>query len=136
MSNSNVKQQNEQVALLFYWNYLSRQIRIEGRARKSSEEDSDGYFHSRPRISQISARISEQSRPIDSRETLIRRQKEELKKFGDNDYIPRPDFWGGFHIRPERFEFWQGQSDRTHDRFIFEFDTIEQKWKKHYRIQP
>ena len=50
---------------------------------------------------------------------LIQRQQEEVKKFGDNIVIPRPDFWGGFHIQPERFEFWQGQSDRTHDRFIF-----------------
>nr|XP_046910653.1 pyridoxine/pyridoxamine 5'-phosphate oxidase-like isoform X2 [Dermatophagoides farinae] len=128
--------QNSHVALLFYWNYLSRQIRIEGCARKSSPEESDKYFHSRPRISQISARVSEQSRPIDSRETLIQRQQEEVKKFGDNIVIPRPDFWGGFHIQPERFEFWQGQSDRTHDRFIFELDPIERKWQQYYRIQP
>ncbi|KAH9418393.1 hypothetical protein DERP_010262 [Dermatophagoides pteronyssinus] len=129
-------QENEQVALLFYWNYLSRQIRIEGCAKKSSTEESDKYFQSRPKISQISARISEQSRPIDSRETLIQRQQKELEKFPNNTMIPRPEFWGGFHIQPKRFEFWQGQSDRTHDRFIFEFDSIEQKWQKYYRIQP
>jgi len=112
-------EENPNVALLFYWDYLSRQIRIEGRASKVQSEDSDEYFGKRPRMSQVSARISNQSQPVDSRDTLIKRQQEEAERWSAEATIPRPDFWGGFHIIPERFEFWQGQSDRLHDRLVF-----------------
>lgn len=88
-------------------------------------------------MSQVSARISNQSRPVESRDILVMRQKEEYERFAKEESIPRPDFWGGFHIVPERFEFWQGQSDRLHDRLIFTKTTDEQgvKWG-FQRLQP
>lgn len=107
------------MALLFFWDFLSRQIRIEGRAHRVSAQASDEYFGQRPRMSQVSARISAQSQPVDSRDTLLKLQQAESERFANADSIPRPDFWGGFHIIPERFEFWQGQSDRLHDRLVF-----------------
>ncbi|XP_027193864.2 pyridoxine/pyridoxamine 5'-phosphate oxidase-like [Dermatophagoides pteronyssinus] len=125
---------NSNVALLFYWEYPQRQIRIEGQAHKVSESISDQYFNARPKLSRISAIVSQQSQKIDSRKTLVKRQEEEEKKWTNCEIIPRPNFWGGYHIIPERFEFWQGQSDRLHDRFIFE--KSDQKSWFHYRIQP
>lgn len=111
--------ENPNVALLFFWDFLSRQIRVEGKAKRVPASESDEYFGQRPRASQVSARISAQSQPVDSRDTLLKRQKEEADRWAADEHIPRPDFWGGFHIIPERFEFWQGQSDRLHDRLVF-----------------
>lgn len=107
---------------------------MEGCAHKTSSKISDEYFNSRPKVSRISARVSQQSRIIDCRETLIERHREESEYFNNVNIVPRPDYWGGYHIVPERFEFWQGQSDRTHDRFIFE--KLENGNWKHYRVQP
>ena len=110
---------------------------MEGRAHKVPAQTSDEYFSQRPQMSQVSARISAQSRPIDSRDTLLQRQQQELERFRDEKSIPRPDFWGGYHIVPERFEFWQGQSDRLHDRLVFTRGTEqnEVQWSMQ-RLQP
>ena len=113
------QEDNPNVALLFFWDFLSRQVRVEGRATRVSAHASDEYFGQRPRMSQLSARISAQSQPVDSRDTLMKRQQEESERWANDENIPRPDFWGGIHIIPERFEFWQGQSDRLHDRLVF-----------------
>lgn len=86
-------------------------------------------------MSRISARVSQQSQPIDSRETLVKLQEDEVKRWENVDIIPRPDFWGGFNIVPERFEFWQGQSDRLHDRFVFTKKAGDSKWS-YQRLQP
>ncbi|XP_054152885.1 pyridoxine/pyridoxamine 5'-phosphate oxidase-like [Oppia nitens] len=109
--------QNPNASLLFYWDVFNRQVRIEGRVEKVSEEESVQYFKSRPRASQLSARISQQSKPIDSRDKMVDIYNEEEIKY-PND-IPKPHFWGGFTIVPEVYEFWMGQTDRLHDRIRF-----------------
>ena len=124
-------EENPKVSLLFYWDALHRQIRIEGTATRVSPQESKDYFYSRPRPSQISALVSQQSRPIADREILSKLHEEEDKKYPDN--IPMPETWGGFRIVPQRFEFWQGQSDRLHDRF--QFDRTEDSWNI-VRLQP
>jgi pyridoxamine 5'-phosphate oxidase len=105
-------------ALLFHWDALGRQIRIEGPVEKATAEESDRYFASRPRDRQIAAHSSSQSRPIDSREDLDRRVGEVTAAF-DGRPVPRPESWGGFRLRPESFEFWQGHDDRLHDRLRY-----------------
>ncbi|CAG2179642.1 unnamed protein product [Oppiella nova] len=109
--------QNPKASLLFYWDVFNRQVRIEGRVEKVSEAESVEYFGCRPRGSQLSARISQQSRPVESRDTLVERYKQEELLFPKD--VPKPHFWGGFRIIPEVFEFWCGQTDRLHDRIRF-----------------
>jgi len=111
---------NPNVALVFYWNKLNRSVRVEGVAEKLSSDDIDAYYCQRPRPSQIAAHVSEhQSSPITGRDVLINRFKVLEDKFKDVVSIPRPDFWNGYLVRPERIEFWQGQSTRMHDRILF-----------------
>jgi pyridoxamine 5'-phosphate oxidase len=105
-------------ALLLHWDALGRQIRIEGPVGKATAEESDRYFASRPRDRQIAAQASSQSRPIDSRDALDRRVGEITAAF-DGRPVPRPESWGGFRLRPESFEFWQGHDDRLHDRLRY-----------------
>ena len=105
-------------ALLLHWDALGRQIRIEGRVEKATEEESDKYFESRPRDRQIAAHASDQSRPIESREKLDEKVIEVEAGF-DGREIPRPRSWGGFRLRPESYEFWQGRDDRLHDRLVY-----------------
>lgn len=118
--------ENPNVAMLFYWDFMQRQVRIEGRASKSSTELSEEYFHQRPPGTRISARVSQQSQPVQSRKVLEKLSREETRKWAESDehlnyvFIPRPESWGGYVIEPIRFEFWQGQSDRLHDRFQFD----------------
>ena len=119
---------NPQAALTFWWPPTERQVRIEGSIEKISTEQSDVYFASRPRESQLGAWASAQSSIIDSPVTL----NEAQKKFG-NDPIPRPCSWGGLRLIPDRFEFWQGRSSRLHDRIIFE--QTDSKWEI-FRIAP
>ena len=109
---------NKNAALLFFWKELERQIRIEGVLEKVSEENSNEYFKTRPRESQIGAWASPQSTTI-TRAELEKRVEEFTKKF-EGQEVPRPDFWGGFRLVPTRFEFWQGRAGRLHDRFVYE----------------
>lgn len=110
--------ENNHASLLFFWKELERQIRIEGVLEKVSAENSDEYFKTRPRESQIGAWASPQSTTI-TRAELEKRVEEFTKKFEGKE-VPRPDFWGGFRLLPTRFEFWQGRAGRLHDRFVYE----------------
>src|SRR2546422_8184383 len=109
--------ENARACLLFYWSQVWRQVRIEGPVEKVSDEESDQYFHSRPLGSKIGAWASEQSATIENRELLEKRFEEFSWKFGDN--VPRPPHWGGYRVRPEVIEFWQGQENRLHDRIRY-----------------
>ncbi|HMR18777.1 MAG TPA: pyridoxamine 5'-phosphate oxidase [Sphingobacterium sp.] len=110
---------NSKTSLLFFWAELQRQVRIEGLAEKLPMEDSDEYFASRPRGSQIGAWSSPQSRIIENRHTLETAVQKTDQRFAAGSHVPRPDFWGGYVIKPLRFEFWQGRSSRLHDRILF-----------------
>ena len=109
---------NPNVSGIFYWAEIHRQIRFQGIAKKASSKISDEYFTSRPRGGQLSAWASKQSRLISSREDVTNKIDELDKKY-KNQEIPRPEFWGGFEIDIQYWEFWQGRRNRTHDRFCY-----------------
>jgi pyridoxamine 5'-phosphate oxidase len=113
----NELEENARACLLIYWSAMWRQVRIEGSVERVSEEESNQYFHSRPLGSKIGAWASEQSSAIESRAVLEQRFEEFGFKFGDN--IPRPPHWGGYRVRPNVIEFWQGQENRLHDRLKY-----------------
>lgn len=106
-------------ALTFYWDDLGRQVRVQGAVEPVSAEDSDTYFRTRPRGSQLGAWVSEQSAPVEGREELETRWKETAESYEGRD-IPRPPHWGGYLIRPKMIEFWQEGAHRLHDRIRFQ----------------
>jgi pyridoxamine 5'-phosphate oxidase len=115
-----------QAALVIYWRELDRQVRARGTVERLPAAESDAYFASRPRDSQIAAAVSPQSRPID-REELDRRYEELTRQLGDSE-VTRPEHWGGYLLRPEKVEFWQGRDSRMHDRLLYTRDP-EGGWR-------
>ena len=109
---------NPQAALLFFWDPLGRQIRVEGGVERVSAAESDAYFAVRPRASQLAALASQQSSVLSSREELDARVAE-LEREHDGREVPRPDHWGGFRVVPDSYEFWQHRDDRLHDRLRY-----------------
>jgi pyridoxamine 5'-phosphate oxidase len=113
--------ENASAALLFHWKSLRRQVRIEGEVERVSGEESDAYFATRSRDSQLGAWASKQSRPLDDRETFERRYDEMKQRF-EGQPVLRPEYWGGFRLVPHSFEFWQDRQHRLHERRLFTRD--------------
>jgi pyridoxamine 5'-phosphate oxidase len=118
--------ENPRAALVFYWPYLRRQVRIEGTVELTSREDSDSYFHSRPREYQLAASVSKQSETIPSRRFLLDKFNQLERRFRDES-IPLPTTWGGYRLIPGVFEFWRHRDNRLHDRIRYR-RTEESKW--------
>lgn len=123
---------NPQAALCFLWKSLRRQVRVEGPVEAVSADEADAYFASRPRDSRIGAWASDQSRPLASRAALERRVDDFARRFGEAE-VPRPPFWSGFRVAPQRVEFWQERPSRLHDRWLFVREGGE--WRRE-RLYP
>ena len=125
--------ENPNACITFFWAELERQVRIEGIIEKVSAEESDEYFESRPKGSQIGAWVSNQSLVISNREILEEREKHLIEKFGDKS-IPRPPHWGGYRLVPTYIEFWQGRPSRLHDRVSY--TQVQNRTWKIERLSP
>jgi pyridoxamine 5'-phosphate oxidase len=125
-------QENDQVSLLFHWDDMQRQIRIQGRATKVSQEDSDEYFSTRAKLSQAGAWASEQSQPLKNR-TLLMAKVAALTTKWVGRQIPRPEHWGGYRVSLDTVELWQGHDGRLHDRIRYTCTDCEWSWD---RLQP
>ncbi len=121
-------------AMTFFWEKLHRQVRIQGDVERVSAAESDEYFASRPRGSQLGAWASEQSAAIESREALMRLVASVTRKY-EGGPVPRPSYWGGLRIVPRRVEFWQGMPDRLHDRVVYRREKPGSAWRME-RLQP
>jgi len=119
--------ENNAACITFFWDKLERQVRIEGLMEKVSPEDSDAYFWSRPKESQIGAWVSEQSTVIEGREILDEKLAFYQEKYDNEEIIPRPQHWGGYVLKPQSIEFWQGRPNRLHDRLLYTFEN--DSWK-------
>lgn len=116
---------NNKVSLSFFWPNMERQVIIKGIAEKTSEDDSTNYFHSRPKGSQLGALVSHQSTVLESREQL-EKELEALEEKYKNQEVPKPEYWGGYLVRPVEIEFWQGRPNRLHDRI--RYTLKEEDW--------
>ncbi|MCB0791577.1 MAG: pyridoxamine 5'-phosphate oxidase [Flavobacteriales bacterium] len=127
-------ERDPRTALTFFWPDHERQVRIEGRAERTTAQESDAYFRERPRESRIGAWSSDQSRVVEGRAELDARFARWTERFAGEEDVPRPLHWGGIRVRPVRIEFWQGRANRMHDRIVFEhFD--DGSWSR-ARLQP
>ncbi len=129
---------NPRVALLFHWEVLERQVRIEGSAKRISEERSQAYYDTRPEGSRIGAWTSPQSQIIYGREELEESYKKYEQLYAGKEQIEKPPYWGGFEVVADRYEFWQGRQNRLHDRFVYTpsgAQSADLRWDVH-RLAP